>query len=119
MDQSPVCARCGGPKPAGSGADDLCPRCVLGLGLEADGDTSEDLTVAASGSEGTASSRIPTRIGHYRIVRLIGEGGMGAVYEAEQDQPRRIVALKVIRPGVSRRMERARMRAKSGIRVTE
>ena len=42
---------------------------------------------------------IPERIGRYRIVRLIGEGGMGAVYEAEQEQPRRTVALKIIRPG--------------------
>ncbi len=40
---------------------------------------------------------IPDRIGNYRIVRLLGEGGMGAVYEAEQHQPRRIVALKVIK----------------------
>jgi eukaryotic-like serine/threonine-protein kinase len=40
---------------------------------------------------------LPGRIGNYRIVRLLGEGGMGAVYEAEQDQPRRIVALKVIK----------------------
>src|SRR5436190_9100961 len=40
-------------------------------------------------------------IGHYRIIRIIGEGGMGAVYEAEQDQPRRTVALKVIKPGLA------------------
>src|SRR5262249_49920035 len=33
-------------------------------------------------------------------LRLLGEGGMGAVYEAEQDNPRRPVALKVIRPGL-------------------
>jgi tetratricopeptide (TPR) repeat protein len=31
----------------------------------------------------------------------VGEGGMGSVYEAEQEQPRRIVALKVIRPGLA------------------
>jgi tetratricopeptide (TPR) repeat protein/predicted Ser/Thr protein kinase len=42
---------------------------------------------------------VPETLGHYRILRLIGEGGMGAVYEAEQDRPRRVVALKVIRPG--------------------
>ena len=39
----------------------------------------------------------------YRVVRLIGEGGMGVVYEAEQDDPRRRVALKVIRPGLASR----------------
>lgn len=43
----------------------------------------------------------PATIGRYRIVRLLGEGGMGAVYEAEQDQPRRTVALKVIKPGLA------------------
>ena len=44
--------------------------------------------------------RAPERIGHYRVVGLLGEGGMGAVYQAEQDNPRRPVALKVIRPGL-------------------
>jgi tetratricopeptide (TPR) repeat protein len=58
-----------------------------------------------------AAGPIPSRIGHYRILRLIGEGGMGSVFEAEQDHPRRKVALKVIRPGLTdpqlfRRFER-------------
>jgi len=34
---------------------------------------------------------------------LIGEGGMGTVYEAEQDNPRRTVALKIVRPGLMSR----------------
>lgn len=42
----------------------------------------------------------PERIGRYRIVRQLGEGGMGTVYEALQDHPRREVALKVIRHGL-------------------
>jgi WD40 repeat protein/predicted Ser/Thr protein kinase len=42
----------------------------------------------------------PASFGRYRILRLHGEGGMGAVFEAEQDNPRRTVALKVIRPGL-------------------
>ncbi len=38
-------------------------------------------------------------IAHYRLIRVIGEGGMGIVYEAEEDRPKRKVALKVIRRG--------------------
>jgi WD40 repeat protein/predicted Ser/Thr protein kinase len=40
-------------------------------------------------------------IDRYRVVRMLGEGGMGVVYEAEQDRPRRPVALKVVRPGIA------------------
>src|SRR5262245_6245385 len=40
-------------------------------------------------------------IDRYRVVRVLGEGGMGTVYEAEQDRPRRAVALKVVRPGLA------------------
>lgn len=42
---------------------------------------------------------LPKKIGRYRIIRQIGQGGMGTVFEAEQDNPRRTVALKMIRPG--------------------
>jgi len=42
----------------------------------------------------------PTRIGPYDIIQLLGEGGMGVVYEAEESAPvRRRVALKLIRAG--------------------
>ena len=40
-------------------------------------------------------------VARYRVVRVLGEGGMGTVYEAEQDNPRRTVALKVIRAGLT------------------
>lgn len=50
-------------------------------------------------TEAAGGSAMPSAIGRYRILGLLGEGGMGAVYEAEQDQPRRTVALKVIKPG--------------------
>ncbi len=43
--------------------------------------------------------RPPVLQGRYRIIRTIGEGGMGTVYEAEQVTPRRLVALKALRVG--------------------
>ncbi len=42
---------------------------------------------------------LPARIGSYAIHRRLGEGGMGLVYEAEQDNPKRLVAIKVVRGG--------------------
>lgn len=39
---------------------------------------------------------LPERIGQYRVLRIIGRGAMGVVYEAEQEAPRRRVALKLI-----------------------
>src|SRR5437773_2036562 len=46
----------------------------------------------------------PTQIGPYFIEQLIGEGGMGSVYKAEQRQPiRRVVAIKVIKLGMDTR----------------
>jgi len=45
-------------------------------------------------------SGLPSTIGSFRIVRRLGEGGMGIVYEAEQEHPRRTVALKVIKSGL-------------------
>lgn len=50
-----------------------------------------------------AGALVGTRIGRYRVKRLIGTGGMGAVYEAVQEQPRRTVALKVMRSGLGSR----------------
>ena len=47
------------------------------------------------------ASSLPQHIGRYEIIRAIGEGGMGTVYEAQQENPRRRVALKVIRPGLA------------------
>jgi formylglycine-generating enzyme required for sulfatase activity/predicted Ser/Thr protein kinase/tetratricopeptide (TPR) repeat protein len=58
---------------------------------------------------------LPPRVGRYRVLRLLGEGGMGAVYEAEQDTPRRIVALKVVRPGLASALLLKRFRHESQI----
>ena len=44
---------------------------------------------------------IPDLVDGFRIVRPIASGGMGTVYEAMQESPRRRVALKMIRPGLA------------------
>src|SRR6187431_1421752 len=85
------CQRCGTRLPKGDVLGGGCPRCMLELGYETE---SEVVREPASGT-------LPASIGRYRIVRLIGEGGMGLVYEAEQEQPRRIVALKIIKRGIA------------------
>jgi len=41
----------------------------------------------------------PGRIGNYRLIRKLGQGGMGMVFEAEQPDPKRLVALNVISAG--------------------
>jgi serine/threonine protein kinase len=48
-----------------------------------------------------AGEKIGTRIGRYQLLQLLGEGGCGVVYLAEQTEPvRRRVALKVIKSGM-------------------
>ncbi len=46
---------------------------------------------------------LPEFIGPYRVRHLLGRGGMGEVYLAEQTNPRRDVAIKVLHRGVTRR----------------
>lgn len=55
----------------------------------------------------------PLRIGGYRIIREIGRGGMGTIYQAEQERPRRTVALKVMRHGTASRSIQRRFEAES------
>jgi formylglycine-generating enzyme required for sulfatase activity len=45
-----------------------------------------------------SSTWMPERIGDFAILKRIGQGGMGVVYEAEQDSPRRRVAIKLMHP---------------------
>src|SRR5262245_26717399 len=62
----------------------------------------------------------PQRLGEYRIVREIGRGGMGVVYEAEQESLDRRVALKVLPPRAvrdPRQVQRFQREARAAARL--
>ncbi len=65
-------------------------------GASRTGETRRDSDLRPGDREG-----LPKQIGHYHIRRVIGSGGMGTVYEAIQEQPRRTVAVKVMKHGVA------------------
>jgi tetratricopeptide (TPR) repeat protein len=74
---------------------------------EGPGRLSGDAPGARPVSEGPGS-----RIGPYKLLQQIGEGGMGAVFLAEQTEPvRRRVAVKVIKPGMDTAQVVARFEA--------
>src|SRR5207244_10205225 len=68
---------------------------------------------AVSGAlAGAAGEGAGTRIGPYKLLQQIGEGGMGSVWMAEQLQPvQRKVALKLIKPGMDSKQVLARFEA--------
>lgn len=72
----------------------------------AEGDT-EATTIRPGSPENATIKRQPPdlpaglRIGAYRVQSVLGEGSMGVVYRAIQDNPNRVVALKVLKPGGS------------------
>jgi len=63
--------------------------------------THDDKTSTGHGGAPLAPGEqpLPEWVGAYRVLRKLGEGGMGVVYEAEQQRPRRHVAVKVVRGG--------------------
>jgi tetratricopeptide (TPR) repeat protein len=89
------------------GADEVLRREVeslLAYARTADGFLEQPpLSEAASGPSADVEEGITpgTRVGAYRVQRFIAAGAMGSVYEAAQDQPRRSVALKILRHGVA------------------
>ena len=90
------------------GAEPEQLRELLSFGLE---DLCEQ-EAAPTASLGAVLERPGGEIGRYKLLSVLGEGGMGVVYLAEQEEPiRRRLALKVIKPGMDSKRVIARFEA--------
>ena len=85
---------------------------LAGNFLESPTISEEDTADGSSSSQPAALAEIGTFIGPYKLVEMIGEGGFGVVFLAEQEQPvQRQVALKIIKAGMDTRQVVARFEA--------
>ncbi|HZU82131.1 MAG TPA: serine/threonine-protein kinase [Polyangiaceae bacterium] len=81
-----------------------CPSCGTALAPPATGAAGSHGAAQAAQAEGPSLAIGQLLGGKYRVVRLLGEGGMGAVYEGEQQlgTTKRKIAIKTLHPSLSR-----------------
>ena len=90
------CPVCGLELPPHASAED-CPKCLLKAALAIGlGETTAALPRGAGSARPAQRPQSGETFAHYQIGRLLGSGGMGAVYEAEDLETHRRVALKIL-----------------------
>ena len=130
--EPPRCQRCDAPL-TGQAVGGLCANCLLKLALELPAEPTAMVAELSHASAQPMSARpfgdherveetgdvtaapreaVGSRIGRYKLLQEIGEGGFGIVYLADQMEPvKRRVALKVLKPGMDTREVVARFEA--------
>src|SRR5687768_11155802 len=100
-----TCPGCGMPLPADAPAG-LCPQCLL-----KSNPATPPHTIVVTGAPHSTHRPVPVpgqNFGEYRILRLLGRGGMGEVYECVHIASGRRVALKVMSHTLASEQDRKR-----------
>ena len=112
MPETVRCSACGAELAAGASPEGLCPQCLLKAALPSNPNEAVTVTLPPetrpTPAQPAANLTPGQRFGSYRIGRLLGRGGMGVVYEAEEIDSGRRVALKVLARGLDDPVDRAR-----------
>jgi uncharacterized RDD family membrane protein YckC len=113
MAQTSACAKCGTLLPSDAPGQ-MCPKCLIAAGLMSEVGVDELVTVdeaphapAAAGSDRPMPAGARA-FGGYHLIRPLGKGGMGTVYEAEEKATGRHLALKVLSHSLDSEQARAR-----------
>jgi serine/threonine protein kinase len=97
MSETNRCSQCGAELPS-SAPSGLCPACLLKQGLQTNTAGFTTQTPPRAAWTPPTVQEVAARFAELHVVRLIGRGGMGAVYEARQKNLDRVVALKILPP---------------------